>query len=129
MGIGLLLFGTQQIIETDEERTYFLIDVPCHQSFIADKVALNKERDIQAVKGLYRGRGRLSKNKGYRQDDRYIDCFTFVFSRLPLRRDRNDTYRLSIKFWIQTTKNFTNNDRTVGFHYELKENASTDAFL
>ena len=30
-------------IETDEERTYFLIDIPCHPEFIKEKVVLNKD--------------------------------------------------------------------------------------
>ena len=29
-------------IETDEERTYFLIDIPCHPEFIKEKAVLNK---------------------------------------------------------------------------------------
>lgn len=33
----------QATIETDEERTYFLIDIPCHPDFIADKVVLNTD--------------------------------------------------------------------------------------
>ena len=30
-------------IETDEERTYFLIDIPCHPEFVKDRVVLNKD--------------------------------------------------------------------------------------
>ena len=30
-------------IETDEERSYFLIDIPCHPEFMKDKVVLNKD--------------------------------------------------------------------------------------
>ena len=30
-------------IETDEERTYFLIDIPCHPDFIKEQIALNKD--------------------------------------------------------------------------------------
>ena len=30
-------------IETDQERTYFLIDIPCHPEFIREKVVLNKD--------------------------------------------------------------------------------------
>ena len=30
-------------IETDQERTYFLIDIPCHPEFIKEKVVLNKD--------------------------------------------------------------------------------------
>ena len=30
-------------IETDEERTYFLIDIPCHTEFVKDRVVLNKD--------------------------------------------------------------------------------------
>ena len=30
------------IIETDEERTYFLIDIPCHPDFVVDRVILNR---------------------------------------------------------------------------------------
>ena len=33
----------QATIETDEERSYFLIDIPCHPDFIADKVVLNTD--------------------------------------------------------------------------------------
>lgn len=33
----------QATIETDEERTYFLIDIPCHPDFISDKVVLNAD--------------------------------------------------------------------------------------
>ena len=33
----------QATIETDEERTYFLIDIPCHPDFVVDKVILNKD--------------------------------------------------------------------------------------
>ncbi|MBQ8939415.1 MAG: putative DNA binding domain-containing protein [Paludibacteraceae bacterium] len=29
-------------IETDEERTYFLIDIPCHPYFVSDKMVLNE---------------------------------------------------------------------------------------
>ena len=36
-------------IETDEERTYFLIDIPCHSEFIKEKVVLKKG----FVKDLY----------------------------------------------------------------------------
>ena len=30
-------------IETGEERTYFLIDIPCHLEFVKDRVVLNKD--------------------------------------------------------------------------------------
>ncbi|MDD7760561.1 MAG: hypothetical protein PT955_07155, partial [Bacteroidales bacterium] len=30
-------------IETDEERTYFLIDIPCHPDFIKEQIAPNKD--------------------------------------------------------------------------------------
>ena len=30
-------------IETDEERSYFLIDIPCHPEFVMEKVVLNKD--------------------------------------------------------------------------------------
>ncbi len=30
-------------IETDEERTYFLIDIPCHSEFVKDRVVLNED--------------------------------------------------------------------------------------
>ena len=30
-------------IETDEERTYFLIDIPCHPEFVSERVVLNKD--------------------------------------------------------------------------------------
>ena len=33
----------QAVIETDEERSYFLIDIPCHHAFDADKVVLNAD--------------------------------------------------------------------------------------
>ena len=33
----------QATIETDEERTYFLIDIPCHPDFIKEQVTLNKD--------------------------------------------------------------------------------------
>lgn len=33
----------QATIETDEERTYFLIDIPCHPDFVVDKVILNRD--------------------------------------------------------------------------------------
>ena len=29
--------------ETGEERTYFLIDIPCHPAFVKDKVVLNED--------------------------------------------------------------------------------------
>lgn len=30
-------------IETDKERSYFLIDIPCHPEFVMEKVVLNKD--------------------------------------------------------------------------------------
>lgn len=39
-------------IETDEERTYFLIDIPCHPDFIKEQVALNKDGVKDGVKEL-----------------------------------------------------------------------------
>ena len=30
-------------IETDEERTYFLIDIPCHREFVSERVVLNAD--------------------------------------------------------------------------------------
>ena len=30
-------------IETDEERSYFLIDIPCHREFVSERVVLNKD--------------------------------------------------------------------------------------
>lgn len=33
----------QATIETDEERTYFLIDIPCHPDFIKELFVLNKD--------------------------------------------------------------------------------------
>ena len=33
----------QAVIETDEERSYFLIDIPCHPNFITEQVILNKD--------------------------------------------------------------------------------------
>ena len=40
----------QATIETDEERTYFLIDIPCHPDFVVDKVILNKDGVKDGVK-------------------------------------------------------------------------------
>ena len=42
----------QATIETDEERTYFLIDIPCHPDFIENKVALNRDGAKDGAKGL-----------------------------------------------------------------------------
>ena len=33
----------QATIETDDERSYFLIDIPCHPNFITEQVILNKD--------------------------------------------------------------------------------------
>ncbi|MBR1527554.1 MAG: putative DNA binding domain-containing protein [Prevotella sp.] len=41
----------QATIETDEERTYFLIDIPCHPDFVVDKVILNRDGVKGGVKG------------------------------------------------------------------------------
>ena len=35
--------SSKATIETDEERTYFLIDIPCHLEFVKDRVVLNKD--------------------------------------------------------------------------------------
>lgn len=32
------VWSPQATIETDEERTYFLIDIPCHPDFVVDWV-------------------------------------------------------------------------------------------
>lgn len=40
----------QATIETDEERTYFLIDIPCHPKFIAERVVLNEDFIIDFIK-------------------------------------------------------------------------------
>lgn len=42
----------QATIETDEERTYFLIDIPCHPDFVVDKVILNRDGVKDGVKEL-----------------------------------------------------------------------------
>ena len=42
----------QATIQTDEERTFFLIDIPCHPDFIADKVVLNMNGVKDGVKEL-----------------------------------------------------------------------------
>ena len=39
-------------IETDDERTYFLIDIPCHPEFIREKVVLNKDVVKDVVKDV-----------------------------------------------------------------------------
>ena len=39
-------------IETDQERTYFLIDIPCHPEFIKEKVVLNKDVVKDVVKDV-----------------------------------------------------------------------------
>ena len=49
-------------IETDEERTYFLIDIPCHPNFIADTVALNKDGVKDGVKGGVKELSEIQKN-------------------------------------------------------------------
>ena len=41
----------QATIETDEERTYFLIDIPCHPDFVVDKVIFNRDGVKDGVKG------------------------------------------------------------------------------
>ena len=42
----------QATIETDEERTYFLIDIPCHPDFIKEQFILNKDVVKDVVKEL-----------------------------------------------------------------------------
>jgi ATP-dependent DNA helicase RecG len=42
----------QATIETDEERTYFLIDIPCHPDFIKELFVLNKDVVKDVVKGV-----------------------------------------------------------------------------
>ena len=44
-------------IETDQERTYFLIDIPCHPEFISEKVVLNKDVVKDVVKDVIKGFG------------------------------------------------------------------------
>ncbi|MBR5936193.1 MAG: putative DNA binding domain-containing protein [Bacteroidaceae bacterium] len=39
-------------IETDDERTYFLIDIPCHPVFVNEKVILNKDVVKDVVKDV-----------------------------------------------------------------------------
>ena len=38
-------------IETDEERSYFLIDIPCHPYFVKEGVVLNTDEAKSGVKG------------------------------------------------------------------------------
>lgn len=33
-------------IETDDARTYFIIDIPCHKDFVSDVIALNEEGNV-----------------------------------------------------------------------------------
>lgn len=33
-------------IETDDARTYFIIDIPCHKDFVSDVLVLNEEADV-----------------------------------------------------------------------------------
>lgn len=40
----------QATIETDEERTYFLIDIPCHPKFVTERVVLNEDFIIDFIK-------------------------------------------------------------------------------
>jgi len=42
----------QATVETDNERTYFLIDIPCHPYFVNDKLVLNKIGVKDGVKEL-----------------------------------------------------------------------------
>lgn len=42
----------QATIETDEERTYFLIDIPCHPDFVKEQFVLNKDVVKDVVKEL-----------------------------------------------------------------------------
>ena len=44
-------------IETDQERTYFLIDIPCHPEFISERVVLNKDVVKDVVKDVIKGFG------------------------------------------------------------------------
>ena len=44
-------------IETDQERTYFLIDIPCHPKFISERVVLNKDVVKDVVKDVIKGFG------------------------------------------------------------------------
>lgn len=39
-------------IETDEERTYFLIDIPCHPEYVSERVVLNKDFVKDVTKGF-----------------------------------------------------------------------------
>lgn len=41
----------QAVIETDEEHSYFLIDIPCHPDFIKEQVILNHDGVKDGVKG------------------------------------------------------------------------------
>ena len=42
-------------IETDEERSYFLIDIPCHPEFMKDMVVLNKDCTKDFIKDFIKG--------------------------------------------------------------------------
>ena len=54
----------QAVIETDEERSYFLIDIPCHDAFVADKVVLNADFIKDFIKDFVKGnRAQLSERQ------------------------------------------------------------------
>ena len=42
----------QTTFETDEVRTYFLIDIPCHPKFISDKVVVNADVTKYFIKDI-----------------------------------------------------------------------------
>lgn len=47
--------SSQATIETDEERSYFLIDIPCHPDFVDGKVVLNTDVTKSGVKADVKG--------------------------------------------------------------------------
>lgn len=84
-------------IETDEERTYFLIDIPCHPDFIKEQVALNKDGVKDGVKEL------TERQK----------IIIEMISADPFLSAKTISEKISEKTSEKTSEKFTVSDRTI----------------
>jgi len=88
-------------IETDEERTYFLIDIPCHPDFIKELFVLNKDVVKDVVKDVIKELSERQK------------VIIEMISANPFLSAKTISEKISEKTSEKTSEKFTVSDRTI----------------
>lgn len=118
------------IIEADDERTYFIITIPCHPEFVCDELVADEEgRFVPVIHDDTRNdRQNIAQNVPHKDVDKNIDNVSYTASNnltdVPQNVPQNDSQKKTFNFSFEI---LTDRQRTIISMIESDKNVSVES--